>query len=214
MSDKPHGRYGEPWEPGPESGTIVSQDPTLRAAMNSQTVEDYGGALIAESMDRPMRDQAIACVNACRGISADMLATVGRADETLAALSPAEAAKCWKALSAVGGETMAAVEHTPGPWAVHGEYITRADNLAESSKNEYGYQSGHYVAKTIKPIGGLTIQNANAHLIAAAPDLLEKAKAMAEVANLHALECKGNSHGERFQRAVVELLDIIAKAEG
>ena len=53
-----------------------------------------------------------------------------------------------------------------------------------------------------------------AHLIAAAPDLLEKAKEMHSVASLHALECLGNSHAARFMEAINDLEAAISKAEG
>lgn len=69
MSDKLHGRHGEPWEVGKDGGTIVSQDPVLRAAMLASPLSDYGGAPIAESMDRPNRDRAMACVNALAGLN-------------------------------------------------------------------------------------------------------------------------------------------------
>ena len=74
--------------------------------------------------------------------------------------------------------------HTIGPWGVRGEYIVRADKEAEDAKNEYGYQSGHYIAKAISPIGGAPTMKANARLIAAAPDLLEACEALRAAAEL------------------------------
>ena len=55
---------------------------------------------------------------------------------------------------------------------------------------------------------------ANARLIAAAPELLEKAKEMHSVASLHCLECLGNSHAPRFMEAINDLEAAISKAEG
>ena len=67
-------------------------------------------------------------------------------------------------------------KHTPGPWAFHGDHVTRADEEAESLKSDRGYQSGHYVCTLVTPLGGERVRKANARLIAAAPGLLAGCK--------------------------------------
>ena len=63
---------------------------------------------------------------------------------------------------------MSETKHTPGPWKVYGDYIVPAS----SKPNKYGMQSGEYIAQHYDTIGCGT-KKANAHLIAAAPELLE-----------------------------------------
>lgn len=104
-------------------------------------------------------------------------------------------------------------EHTPGPWAVHGEWITRADEHAEAMKNEYGYQSGHYVAHVVEPIGGREVCNANAHLIAAAPDLL-KACEEADRAIRTSPLIRGMGRDDSLYGALMSIYEATEKAKG
>jgi hypothetical protein len=59
-------------------------------------------------------------------------------------------------------------KHTPGPWIIH--------RPNDSERIDINAESNFYIAEVI---GGMTAQEANAHLIAAAPDLLEALEGIA-----------------------------------
>lgn len=61
--------FGEPWRPGKGSGVIIADRTALGLAPLADDLEYYGGALVAESIERSRRDRAIACVNACAGLT-------------------------------------------------------------------------------------------------------------------------------------------------
>ena len=64
--------------------------------------------------------------------------------------------------------------HTPGPWV--------NDGLNGSERIDINAESGFYIAEVI---GSMTAQEANAHLIAAAPDLLEALETLVKQAEGH-----------------------------
>ena len=92
-----------------------------------------------------------------------------------------------------------ASQHTPGPWQLHPEHNQRV--IVNGS---YGFDMKSWGADTMNP--------ADAHLIAAAPELLEAANFA-----LAALECPDLApHWANFDREprIAKLRAAIAKAEG
>lgn len=99
--------------------------------------------------------------------------------------------------------TNLSASHTPGPW-----------HLSPDGRGIYQGRSGDtdvYVAE-IFPNYGLTIEeaNANARLIAAAPELLAALRILTE----HAQEQYPHIESERGQRDIAQALAAITKAEG
>lgn len=93
--------------------------------------------------------------------------------------------------------------HTPGPWEVHPEENRRA--FAENLVVADGVAVA--IALNNEERGaGWTKCEANARLIAAAPDLLESLRALVEVAS----ECIPETAGHELEQARA----AIAKAEG
>jgi hypothetical protein len=94
------------------------------------------------------------------------------------------------------------MKHTPGPWVVNKQHKTisyKGCFDVATADNEY------LIAQTI---GGLGEQEeANARLIAAAPDLLEALKQLASVAI-------GTEHGKQFEYQIDLAIAAIAKATG
>lgn len=96
-------------------------------------------------------------------------------------------------------------KHTPGPWTAH----------------EYGSPTGHWYVRgprDEKIIHGPSLNNeANAHLIAAAPDLLEQTKLL-ERALLYEIkksENDGDNEGARLKGVTLGIVrEVLAKAEG
>lgn len=96
------------------------------------------------------------------------------------------------------------MEHTPGPWKVVGQY--RAHHQDEVRLRIDGPKG--YIALT-EPYNGSNKEIvANAHLIAAAPDLLEAA------VHLLSLNHTQGVTQEQYELAEQELDSAIAKAEG
>jgi hypothetical protein len=86
-------------------------------------------------------------------------------------------------------------QHTPGPWVIH--------RPNDSERIDINAEGSFYIAEVI---GGMTAQEANAHLIAAAPDLLE---ALEELEALGSLELP-----QRRDAALLKAKAAIAKAKG
>src|SRR5688500_18058186 len=61
----PHYQFAEPWRAGRVSHGIVSNRPTVHGEPRDRAY--YGGNMVAESMERRLRDRAVACVNFCAG---------------------------------------------------------------------------------------------------------------------------------------------------
>lgn len=59
----------EPWLEGNPSDAIVAENPVHYMGDNDEHRDHYGGYVIAESMTVANRRRALACVNACQGIS-------------------------------------------------------------------------------------------------------------------------------------------------
>ena len=98
---------------------------------------------------------------------------------------------------------MADAKHTPGPWE-----LARNDQHAGSIATLYGCEGGYIEVWTTKWPAGVN-QEANARLIAAAPELLE---ALQSIVDDH--EFCGNSWGDRREAWIATARAALAKAEG
>lgn len=107
---------------------------------------------------------------------------------------------------------MSKLEHTPGPWLIEGRMlpnrmsavIVYGDGVWIASVN------GDHNSNSSRPVGGFPSNdegNANARLIAAAPELLACVKVGLERLALNNCEGEENEFIDQFQAA-------IAKAEG
>lgn len=109
-------------------------------------------------------------------------------------------------------------KHTPRPWARRGEWIVRADQEAEAAKNEYGYQSGHYIARLVEPLGGPDVCKANGDLIAAAPELFARLQdlstSVAEIMIDNAIAFEDDVAESALQGMLNNAKAIIVKAGG
>lgn len=100
--------------------------------------------------------------------------------------------------------------HTPGPWKISG------CQLGSKLLIEHGTED------TLSPCiaavysdGGRLPQHSNAHLIAAAPDLLKQLKSAAEMLNYLAPEkFDDDDHETNWNRMLEDMNHAIAKAEG
>lgn len=92
------------------------------------------------------------------------------------------------------------VKHTPGPWT-----LSKVENMSKVPVMEVSAprHSNYWIAKVMTTANN-DEELSNAHLIAAAPELLQALKDCVEV-----MEDLGNCKQERFRA-----LDAIAKAEG
>lgn len=88
------------------------------------------------------------------------------------------------------------VKHTPGPWVVNHEWIEHRDKLGSIETKD--------TIARIDFIGPIGIRVANANLIAAAPELLDKLKKMVQVFTA------GNSSQHAIRLLAIE---AIAEAE-
>ncbi len=94
--------------------------------------------------------------------------------------------------------------HTPGPWKLHDPRPTPFDVVAEVNGDQMPIvQLTHWGTSRM----GDECQ-ANACLIAAAPDLLKACKTAMPI--LHWANC----HGSRCDEAIAQVLTALAKAEG
>ena len=112
-------------------------------------------------------------------------------------------------------------KHTPGPWTVHFHDSQEWHITALKGEPRLGHTEWHALAiaygndKT--PYEGRDIAEANARLIAAAPDLLEACKAAALTLREFARHCHEsgwNNLGSEVGKAAIPLEAAIAKAEG
>lgn len=101
---------------------------------------------------------------------------------------------------------MTTQKHTPGPWVHNGaRAVYRGQHLIATS---HGDPSGWY---GLQPVPKIDERDANAALIAAAPELLEALKAMAE----HFGPLEGNQFfNDEVNRAFELTRKALAKAEG
>lgn len=105
--------------------------------------------------------------------------------------------------------------HTPGPWSLEADRM-HFDTLSTVVAGERRKSKG-IDQQMIVQVGGWAgwkEQEANARLIAAAPDLLAAAKELAENFLRDELDDPELCFSERHHNAVHSLFDAIAKAEG
>jgi len=101
-------------------------------------------------------------------------------------------------------------KHTPGPWKW--DYAGGAFSI-------YGASAPNVVNRVMTITKGVIPGSADAHLIAAAPELLEAAKALLEADKLTPGDCydangNPNANWGRIDRAKAAMRAAIAKAEG
>jgi len=89
-------------------------------------------------------------------------------------------------------------KYTPGPWRTTGLNVRSGDALVAVVVDQWAYE------KTPEPE-----KNANARLIAAAPDLLEALKTMVRAFHTYAPKTEGAEYN-----CVIDARAIIAKATG
>lgn len=111
---------------------------------------------------------------------------------------------------------MSDTTHTPGPWHVDPEYRTdRAGNM--DGADQVCQPNGHTVAFLATGMDE-EAHHANAHLIAAAPEMKEALKSLAnEAAGFMSMadpEAHGQTNLRCLQRRIDAAHDAIAKAEG
>lgn len=115
----------------------------------------------------------------------------------------------------MSAETKAKVAHTPGPWKVGGEwpelvavYDSRSIYIAHAETGEYK----DWVAEN--PLGR-EVGTANAHLIAAAPDLLQSCKELCRRLESNELVNRPSDPCNEYDQPYYDRARAaIAKAEG
>lgn len=95
---------------------------------------------------------------------------------------------------------MEKIIHTPGPWVIHGNF---------TEIHPHDDSDGNQVIADIDPDCEMDSREANARLIAAAPDLL----AALEFA-LHLIETTGDFADFEVGKVIDEAINAIAKAKG
>jgi hypothetical protein len=101
---------------------------------------------------------------------------------------------------------MSDIKHTPGPWRAerHGSIMATVDGARRQVALATGDPS-----PVSEPDSAVAIRDANALLIAAAPDLLEVCRVALETLKLHDDDCGGY-----FGPAIKQLETVIQQAEG
>ena len=102
------------------------------------------------------------------------------------------------------------MKHTPGPWEISGKYIGTTGYEVGCKKHDHG--SGFKIA-AIRGPSCKQLSNeleANAHLIAATPDLLEHGYILAVLS----LQSDRYSNDPDFRDAVDNLLSVCRGAKG
>ena len=104
------------------------------------------------------------------------------------------------------------IAHTPGPWVIDSDgdgkanAIVTSTHLASLDDDICEVYGGN--------MDGADIRQANARLIAAAPDLLQKLKALVNMLSDDKDDYPDSSYFRMIQDAEKEALALIAKAEG
>ncbi len=100
--------------------------------------------------------------------------------------------------------TARAGEHTPGPWLLSGDLVYALDETATANRFSARIEGGYEINYRRHPVRTHDAElQANARLIAAAPDLLE---ALVEMERAFGAECSGGP--------AVRARAAIAKARG
>lgn len=95
-------------------------------------------------------------------------------------------------------------KHTPGPWIAPDTFLNNQPNRTYLRQKAYG-------GAVIADLGETShVNQADARLIAAAPELLEACKALL----MHSGCPTGHAKADRWAKACAEARAIIAKAEG
>lgn len=106
-----------------------------------------------------------------------------------------------------------ATQHTPGPWHVHNDGPDRTYYICDYAQDSPSY-GGNAIAKVV-PVSSDDHHQANAHLIAAAPDLLRACGNMNDALVLHGIlrneVCSGAGD---VTFAFNQMAVAIAKAQG
>lgn len=105
------------------------------------------------------------------------------------------------------GMTLRAQGNTPGPWRL--KRSTAKNTMYEVVSTATASQAIYDVAKIVRPIHGVAEAEANAHLIAAAPELLE-----ALTKTVQAYDDAGNWVQDMDMAWIDDARTAIAKATG
>jgi len=96
------------------------------------------------------------------------------------------------------------VRHTPGPWEV------RRSDVYQVGGRHIAYTGPHHTPESDYPQGCKLVDDANARLIAAAPELLQAL----EKANTFIAGFSSETRTSRLERLKREIKSTIAKAKG
>jgi hypothetical protein len=102
--------------------------------------------------------------------------------------------------------TNALAEHTPGPWRMETH-----DVREYSGGSHVGY---HVSAADVRAVASMIKLEADARLIAAAPELLAASKALIDVLDQQGIRSVALEMRVPLYERAADLIDAIAKAEG